>query len=122
VMVFSEVLVAARPLLEAGRAVLLSVSADWIDEELKLRALSVTDLEQAAADASEGLRILLADTQPLNAIAGQMRNSGKGIVTLVVPGSDGQDVEIRLRDRHLITPAMKSTIQSLPGVMAVESV
>ena len=122
VMVFSEVLVAARPLLEAGRAVLLSVSADWMDEELKLRALSVSDLDQAAADASEGLRILLADAQPLNAIAGQMRGSGKGIVTLVVPGSQGQDVEIRLKDRHQITPAMKSAIQALPGVMAVESV
>jgi DNA polymerase-3 subunit alpha len=122
VMVFSEVLLAARPLLEAGRAVLLSVSADRIDEELKLRALSVSDLEQAAADASEGLRILLADTVPLSAIAGQMRGQGKGIVTIVVPGAEGQDIEIRLKDRHLITPAMKSTIQSLPGVMAVESV
>ncbi|HEX4158623.1 MAG TPA: DNA polymerase III subunit alpha, partial [Rhizomicrobium sp.] len=122
VMVFSEVLMAARPLLEAGRAVLLSVSADWMDEELKLRALSVSDLDQAAADASEGLRIVLADTQPLGAIAGQMRGAGKGIVTLVVPGAEGEDVEIRLKDRHAITPAMKSAIQSLPGVMAVESV
>ncbi|HEY3636860.1 MAG TPA: DNA polymerase III subunit alpha [Rhizomicrobium sp.] len=122
VMVFSEVLLAARPLLEAGKAVLLSVSADRIDEELKLRALSVSDLEKAAADASEGLRIVLADTQPLNAIAGQIRGQGKGIVTLVVSGAEGQDVEIRLKDRHAITPAMKAAIQSLPGVMAVESV
>jgi DNA polymerase-3 subunit alpha len=122
VMVFSEVLAAARPLLEAGKAVLLSVSADWMEEELKLRALSVTDLEKAAADASEGLRIVLNDIQPLGAIAGQMRGPGKGIVTLVVPGAEGQDVEIRLKDRHAITPQMKSAIQSLPGVMAVESV
>jgi DNA polymerase-3 subunit alpha len=122
VMVFSEVLQAARPLLEAGRAVLLSVAVDWADEELKLRALSVTDLERAAADAGEGLRIVLNGTDPLGAIAGQMRAGGKGIVTLVVPGPQGQDVEIRLKDRHLITPAMKSALQSLPGVMAVESV
>ena len=93
-----------------------------MDEELKLRALSVSDLEKAAADASEGLRIVLSDTQPLSAIAGQMRGQGKGIVTLVVPGAEGQDVEIRLKDRHAITPMMKSAIQSLPGVMAVESV
>jgi DNA polymerase III subunit alpha len=68
------------------------------------------------------MHIVLAGTEPLNAIAGQMSNGGKGIVTLVVPGTDGQDVEIRLKDRRLITPAMKTTIQSLPGVMAVESV
>jgi DNA polymerase-3 subunit alpha len=122
IMVFSEVLLSARPLLEAGKSVLLSVAADWIDEELKLRALSVSDLDQAAAQAGEGLRIRLDDTQPLNAIAGQMRANGKGIVTLIVPGSEGQEVEIRLKDRHQITAAMKSTIQSLPGVAAVESV
>jgi DNA polymerase-3 subunit alpha len=122
IMVFSEVLLSARPLLEAGKSVLLSVAADWIDEELKLRALSVSDLDQAAAQAGEGLRIRLDDAQPLNAIAGQMRANGKGIVTLIVPGAEGQDVEIRLKDRHQITAAMKSTIQSLPGVAAVESV
>jgi DNA polymerase-3 subunit alpha len=125
VMVFSEVLTAARPLLEAGKSVLLSVSADWIDEELKLRALSVSDLDKAAAEAGEGLRIRLDDLQPLSAIAGQMRangTSGRGIVTLVVPGAEGEEVEIRLKDRHLVTSAMKTTIQSLPGVAAVESV
>jgi hypothetical protein len=40
----------------------------------------------------------------------------------VVPGAEDQDVEIRLKDRHHITAAMKTTIQSLPGVAAVESV
>jgi DNA polymerase-3 subunit alpha len=122
VMVFSEVLTAARPLLEAGKSVLLSVSADWIDEELKLRALSVSDLDKAAAEAGEGLRIRLDDLEPLSAIAGQMRANGKGIVTLVVPGAEGEDVEIRLKDRQLVTSAMKNTIQLLPGVAAVESV
>jgi DNA polymerase-3 subunit alpha len=125
VMVFSEVLTAARPLLEAGKSVLLSVSADWIDEELKLRALSVSDLDKAAAEAGEGLRIRLDDLQPLSAIAGEMRangTNGKGIITLVVPGAEGEDVEIRLKDRHLVTSAMKTAIQSLPGVAAVESV
>jgi DNA polymerase-3 subunit alpha len=122
VMVFSEVLQGARPLLEPGKSVLLSVSVDWIDEELKLRALSISDLDRAAADASEGLRIRLEGIEPLGAIAGQIRTNGKGIVTLVVSGLDGQEVEIRLKDRHQITPAMKSTIQSLPGVAAVESV
>ena len=122
VMVFSEVLLASRPLLEAGKSVLLSVGADWIDEELKLRALSISDLEKAATDAEEGLRIYLEDTRPLSGIAATLKNGGKGIVTLVVGGSNGQEVEIKLKDRHLITPALRNAIKSLPGVAAVESV
>jgi DNA polymerase III subunit alpha len=122
VMVFSEVLIASRPLLEAGKSILLDVGVDWMDEELKLRALAISDIDKAAAEAGEGLRIFLDDSRPLSAIAGQMRAGGKGIVTLVVPGAEGREVEIRLRDRHQITGALKSAIKSLPGVAAVESV
>jgi DNA polymerase-3 subunit alpha len=84
------VLRSAGRLAAAARSrqvVLLTVVADWMDDELKLRALSVSDLDKAAADAGEGLRIYLEDTRPLNAIAGQLRQAGKGLVTLVVPGS-----------------------------------
>ncbi len=122
VMVFSEVLIASRPLLEAGKSVLLQVGADWMDDELKLRALAISDIDKASAEAGEGLRIYLEDTRPLNAIAGQLRVAGKGIVTLVVPGSAGQEVEIRLKDRQQISGPLKSAIKSLPGVAAVESV
>jgi DNA polymerase-3 subunit alpha len=122
VMVFSEVLIASRPLLEAGKSLLVTVGADWIDEELKLRALAISDIDKASADAGEGLRIFLEDTRPLNAIAGQLRNGGKGIVTLIVPGAEGREVEIRLKDRQQVTGALKSAIKSLPGVAAVESV
>jgi DNA polymerase-3 subunit alpha len=121
VMMFSEVLVASRPLLEAGKSILLTVVADWVDDELKLRALSVADLDKAAADAGEGLRIYLDDTRPLNAIAGQLRQPGKGLVTLVVPGTAGQEVEIKLRDRQQVTAAIRNAIKSLPGVAAVET-
>ena len=122
VMVFSEVLIASRPLLEAGKSLLIRSGADWIDEELKLRALAISDIDKASAEAGEGLRIYLEDTRPLNAIAGQLRNGGKGIVTLVVPGAEGREVEIRLKDRQQITGALKSAIKSLPGVAAVETV
>jgi DNA polymerase III subunit alpha len=122
VMVFSEVLVASRPFLEAGKSVLITVAADWIDEELKLRALSIADLDKAAADAGEGLKIFLEDTRPLGAIAGQLKQSGKGLVTLVVPASEGREVEIKLAQRQQVSAALKSAIKSMPGVAMVESV
>src|ERR1051326_6065273 len=65
VMVFSEALANARPYLEVGRSILLKVVGDWIDDELKLRTLSVEDLDTAAAQAGEGLKIRLADPAPI---------------------------------------------------------
>ncbi|HEY2068745.1 MAG TPA: DNA polymerase III subunit alpha [Rhizomicrobium sp.] len=122
VMVFSEVLMAARPLLEAGKSVQITVAADSIDEELKLRALAIHDLDKAAADAGEGLRIYLEDTRPLSAISSQLTKPGKGLVTLVVPASEGREVEIKLPQRQLITGPLRNAIKSLPGVAMVESV
>ena len=55
VMLFPEVLAAAAPLLEAGKSLLITASADWDGDELKLRAASITDLDPAAAQAGEGL-------------------------------------------------------------------
>jgi DNA polymerase-3 subunit alpha len=95
---------------------------DWQDEEVRLRALNATDLDAAAADAGEGLKIYLESADPLGAIAAQLRQPGKGIVTLIVPGSGGQEIEIKLPKRLQITPAHRHAIKSLAGVSAVEAV
>jgi DNA polymerase-3 subunit alpha len=121
-MFFPEVLAASRPLLEAGKSVLLKATATWEGDELKLRAISLTDLEKAAAQAGEGLRIYLEDTRPLNAIAAELRQPGKGLIAVVVPGSGGQEVEIKLPQRQNVTTALKGAIKSLPGVAMVESI
>ena len=123
VMVFSEALSGARGFLEAGKSVLMKVSGDWTDDELKLRAISLEDLDVAAAQAGEGLKIFLSDPAPLPAIAAQMKKPGKGLITLVVPGeNNGQEVEIALPKRQEVTAALKGALLSLPGVANVESV
>jgi DNA polymerase-3 subunit alpha len=121
VMFFAEVLAQSRALLDPGKSVLLKVSAGWEGEELKLRAASVADLNAAAAEAGEGLLIQLEKPEALGAIAGQLRQPGKGIVRFVVPGGPGEEVEIELPRRLEVTPALKSAIKSLPGVATVES-
>ncbi len=121
-MVFSEALAAARPLLEPGNSVLVAAGADWDGDELKLRALTISDLAQAAAQAGEGLRVRVDNASALGGIAGHLRQPGKGIITLVVPGAQGEEVEIALPKRHQVSVALKDMIRALPGVVEVESV
>ena len=93
------------------------------DDELKLRALGVEDLNAAAADAGEGLKIRLSDPAPLPSIAARLKQSGKGLVTVIVPvEAHNQDVEIVLPKRVQVTPELKSVIASLGGVVDVETV
>jgi DNA polymerase-3 subunit alpha len=123
VMVFSEALTNARPFLDVGRSILLRVVGDWIDDELKLRTLSVEDLDTAAAQAGEGLKIRLSDPAPIPAIARELKVAGKGLVTLIVPGQSGnQDVEIALPKRVSVNPQLKSTLAALTGIAEIETV
>ena len=122
VMLFPEVLAASRPLLEAGKSVLITASAEWDGDELKLRAAAIADLDAAAANAGEGLKVYLQDASSLGAIAAQLKQTGKGIVTFIVPGGPGEEVEIALPKRMQVTVALKNAIKSLPGVAQVESV
>ncbi len=122
VMLFPEVLAASRPLLEAGKSVLVTCSAEWDGDDLKLRAASIADLDAAAAQAGEGLRIHIADESALGPIAAQLKQPGKGIVTLVVPGRRGEEVEIALPKKLLVSAPLRNAIKMMPGVSAVESV
>ena len=121
VMLFPEVLAACRNLLEAGKSLLITASADWDGDELKLRAASITDLDKAAADAGEGMVVRLESPAPLSAVAAQLQGSGKGLVSFIVPGNTGEEVEIALSKRHTITPALRGNIAAIPGVLSVEA-
>ena len=122
VMLFPEVLTASRPLLEAGKSLLITVSAEWDGDELKLRAATIVDLDAAAAQAGEGMVVRLSDVTGLAALAAEFRQAGKGLVSLVVPGEGGSEVEITLRERIQVTPLLRNKIATLPGVLAVEAV
>ncbi|MGH6828990.1 MAG: DNA polymerase III subunit alpha, partial [Rhizomicrobium sp.] len=122
VMLFPEVLAASRPLLEAGKSLLITASADWDGDELKLRAASVTDLDRAAAEAGEGMVVRLDSEISLSAIAAELVHPGKGLVCFVVPGPSGEEAEIALGRRYAVTASLRSAIAAMPGVIAVEAV
>ena len=122
VMLFPEVLAASRPLLEAGKSLVITASADWDGDELKLRAASIADLDQAAANAGEGMVVRLESAAPLSAIAAQLMQPGKGLVSFVVPSGPSEEVEITLSKRHAVTATLRSTIAAIPGVVSVEAV
>ena len=78
VMLFPEVLAASRALLEAGKSLLITASADWDGDELKLRAASITDLDQAAASAGEGMVVRLAIRRAARRRGGATCQAGQG--------------------------------------------
>jgi len=134
VTVFSDVLEAARELLEPGRLVVLTVEATLESDTLKLTARAVVTAESVAAQAGPaGLLLRLAGgpgaadcVAALAALVegvqpgpGPRARPGPLRLSLPDPASGGQ-IEIDLGRKLPVTPELRGELRSLPGVLAVE--
>jgi len=132
VTVFSDVLDVARPLLEPGQNVVLTIEATMEAETLKLLARAVQPVDAVVADAgAAGLRVRLADAGSLPALAqvlarypaAKAPQKALGPLYLALPDrAAGGEVEIDLGEPVPLTPQLRGEIRSLNGVLAVEEI
>ena len=122
-VLFSEGLAQYRDLLEAGRSVVVTVSAEDRPEGINLRIQTVESLEELASKVQKSLRVFLRDAGPVGTLASQLAVKGEGQVSFVVIKEGGQgEVEIELPDRYAISPRIASAMRAIPGVVEVELV
>jgi len=120
-VVFSEALNQAGDLLDPGQAVVVNVEIDREGDDVRLRAQSVRAIDTVAADTAAGLKIFLDSAEPLTAVKSRLGERGRGAVSLVLM-ADGQEVEMALKDRFHVTPAIRGAIRSIPGVVEVQDI
>ena len=119
---FSETLNRSRDLLASGSNVLVSAELRTEGEAVRITAMDVTSLDQAAAAAGASIRIWLRETAAvphIHDILGRERG-GRGRVTLVPRIGGDQDVEIALPGGYNVTPRLAQALKSLFGVDHVE--
>ncbi|AUN29850.1 DNA polymerase III subunit alpha [Niveispirillum cyanobacteriorum] len=122
VTLFAETLAQSREMLEAGRAVLLSVDAQKNGEEMRLTCHGVLSLEDEVAKSAAGLRILLDDVNAVSAIKTTIGRlpPGRGKVTLAVELDALREVEIAIPGAVSINAASRGAFKSIPGVIEVQ--
>ncbi|HEY4191464.1 MAG TPA: DNA polymerase III subunit alpha [Mesorhizobium sp.] len=122
-VLFSEALAQFRDLLEAGRSVVITVTAEDRPEGINLRINGVQSLEEEASRVQTALRIFVRDAAPLGTLAGQLGTKGEGQVSIIVLKDAAQgEVEIELPNRYRISPQVASAMRAVPGVVEVELV
>ena len=121
VVVFSELLVSSRELLEANSRVLLSAESRADGDGLRLNALSVAPLDEALAEAAKGLKVFVAGTDGLETLKRAITEGekGPGRISLVIDVSGQREVEIALPGRYALSGEMMAAIESAPGVTQV---
>jgi len=109
--------------MEPGKAVLLTVEAEWDGSEIKLKLNGVKPLDAAALQVETGLRVFLRDETPLPSIVTRLEKKGKAPVHLVLMTNGGrQEVELALTEKYHITPRIKSALKAVPGVWDVQDI
>tara|TARA_R110000824_G_scaffold155226_6_gene327725 strand:- start:11118 stop:14534 length:3417 start_codon:yes stop_codon:yes gene_type:complete len=122
VVVFSDVLNASRELLEAGKAVVLGVEVEMNGDEAKLLAKSVRSVDNVVSNTEAGMKIFIEDPKPLTGLQSRLAERGKGLVSLILMGEGGREVEIQLKGGFKVTPQIRSAIKAVPGVVEVQEI
>ena len=125
VMLFSQTLEASRELLQVNSSVVVAVEARIEDDTPKMVAQSVSSLQMVVAAASAGLRIVVDNDEPLPEIGEVLSKGigGNGMVHLILGlEQPSRTVELTLDRRYAITPQIRDTLDSVPGILAIEEI
>ncbi|MGE0667461.1 MAG: DNA polymerase III subunit alpha [Sphingomonadales bacterium] len=125
VMFFSQQLFSHRDLLEVNKTVVLTVEARMENDAPKLVANGAQTIDDVAAAAGTGLRIVLDSDKPFDVVRDVLEQGGKGRglvhITLNLPQTTRQ-VELTLPDRYKISPRLRDSLETVPGILEVQEI
>jgi len=122
-VIFAEGLQQYRELLEAGTAVLLTLTAELQGDDVRARIQAVELLDRAAEKMQRALRVFVRSDAPFDGIARRLEPKGDGEVSMIIILDNGAtEVEIRLPGRFKVSPQIAGAIKAVPGVVDVEAV
>ncbi len=122
-VLFSEQLNQHRHLLEAGKSLVLTVSADVRPEGIGLRIQTIQSLEEKSTQMQQSLRVFLRDSKPLRHLANHLNQKGDGSVSFIIVKDDGKrEIEVELPGRYRISPEIAAAMRATQGVLDAELV
>ncbi|WP_337995647.1 DNA polymerase III subunit alpha [Oleispirillum naphthae] len=121
VTLFSEVLGAARELLEANQPLLMTVEVRAEDDQLRLTAQEVSSLDRAAARAVKGLCIVIEDAAPLAQLRRILAEApaGRHQIRLTARLPD-REVDLALAEGRTLGPQTLAALRNLAGIVSLQ--
>ncbi|MDR3515375.1 MAG: DNA polymerase III subunit alpha [Azospirillaceae bacterium] len=121
VTLFAETLAAARPLLEPGRTLLLTVDVQVNGDDVRLTCQEVKPLEDAVSAAVDGLKIMVRDSAPVPALRAALEQiaRGRSPITVMIETDSLREVEIQLPGGYAINAKCRADLKKIEGVLDV---
>jgi DNA polymerase-3 subunit alpha len=124
ITLFSEVLAQARPLLDGGQPLIVTVDVRSEEQSLRLTAQKIEPLDTVVAHAAAGLKVFVGAEEALARLKGLFQReagSGRGRVTVVLDLPESE-VEIALPGGFRVDPRIRAAVKSLPGIVDVHDI
>ncbi|WP_343562819.1 DNA polymerase III subunit alpha [Kiloniella sp. b19] len=126
-MMFSEILLQSRELLDSGQPVLLTVTGEMKGDadEPRFQVQAITYLDEAASNTDVGLSISLTQTTPAGAVSSlqsikdildKYAVPGKGRISVTVVTEQQETVELELPKSYSISPRLRQAIKALDAI------
>jgi DNA polymerase-3 subunit alpha len=124
VTLFAELLATARPVLELGAAVVVTIEIQARGEDQRLAVQAMEPLDQALSRTAARLTVYVEDIRALAPLRSLLDRDGPGRcrVALQIQLAPTEEVEIELPGAYAIGAKSRGALKTLPGVLAVEEV
>ncbi len=120
VMIFSEVLIASRELLESEAPLLLTVDAQLENDQVRLLASKIEALESALSKRLSNLRITVTSDVPVAELRDLLAQDGRGNNRIILSArQNGHWVDVALPGKFAIKPATLSGLKNIPGIAEI---
>ncbi|PJB72593.1 MAG: DNA polymerase III subunit alpha [Alphaproteobacteria bacterium CG_4_9_14_3_um_filter_47_13] len=122
VMVFSELLAAARDILIEGETLLLKVIAEKKEDQTRYTVQDIKPLDESLSKKIQEVRLFLEDEKPATALKNLLAMEGDGRAKIIVCILIAEDriAEIELQGKWRFSPEMKSHLSRIEGVLEIQ--
>jgi len=120
-VVFSDMLMQYREILEPGTSIVLDVTARLDEEGVNLRVQGIRPLDQVASKANHAMTVYMREGTLAPNLSRRLEPGGSGDVRVVLLLDGGlREVEIKLPGNFNVSPQVAGAIKTMPGVIQVE--
>lgn len=121
VVLFSEVLQSCRNLLEVGKGLLLTVDAEYREDQVRIMVQDVKELDTALASKLKEVQISIDMPEALDVLRERLANDNNGIArVLIILDSKGRKVQLRLPGFYNLSPETRNELFRVKGIRQIQ--
>ena len=124
VTLFSDLLSASKEFLQAGETLLLSVTAESREDQIRFTAQSIQPLDQTLEKRTDKIHVFIDESHPVQKLKEfiDIEGAGPSQIILHLPTKSGRMCEICLQGRYTLSTQARNILRGENGVLDIHEI